>query len=130
VELGDRPATDVIGAARARGSTFARRRLARDRGARRDGDAGRRGRAARDLRRARKAPKCDELSAAVDERYDERFARTSAFLTHPVFTSYHSETEMLRYLHRLQSKDLSLTTSMIPLGSCTMKLNATARCIR
>jgi glycine dehydrogenase len=52
--------------------------------------------------------------------------RTSEFLTHPVFNRYHSETELLRYIHRLQAKDLSLTTSMIPLGSCTMKLNATA----
>ncbi len=48
------------------------------------------------------------------------------FLTHPVFNSYHSEHEMLRYLHRLQARDLSLAHSMIPLGSCTMKLNATA----
>ena len=68
----------------------------------------------------------DELGAGVDARFDERFARTSAYLTHPVFNSYHSETEMLRYLHRLQSRDLSLVHSMIPLGSCTMKLNATA----
>ncbi len=52
--------------------------------------------------------------------------RTTPFLEHPVFNSYHTETEMLRYLRRLEAKDLSLTTSMIPLGSCTMKLNATA----
>ncbi|HUP56063.1 MAG TPA: aminomethyl-transferring glycine dehydrogenase, partial [Bdellovibrionota bacterium] len=52
--------------------------------------------------------------------------RKSAFLTHPVFSRYHSETELLRYMHRLQARDLSLTYSMIPLGSCTMKLNATA----
>ncbi|MGD1905668.1 MAG: aminomethyl-transferring glycine dehydrogenase, partial [Leptolyngbyaceae cyanobacterium] len=51
------------------------------------------------------------------------------FLTHPVFNQFHSETEMLRYLHRLQSKDLSLTAAMIPLGSCTMKLNATAEMV-
>src|SRR6266516_24830 len=52
--------------------------------------------------------------------------RTSEFLTHPVFNTHETETEMLRYLKRLESRDLSLTTSMIPLGSCTMKLNATA----
>src|ERR1017187_3990661 len=52
-------------------------------------------------------------------------ARTSAFLIHRVFNSYHSETEMLRYIKRLESRDLSLTASMIPLGPCTMKLNAT-----
>ena len=51
--------------------------------------------------------------------------RTSAFLAHPTFHRYHAEHELLRYLNRLQAKDLSLTTSMIPLGSCTMKLNAT-----
>jgi glycine dehydrogenase len=52
--------------------------------------------------------------------------RTSDFLQHPVFNRYHSETEMLRYSKRLESRDLSLTASMIPLGSCTMKLNAAA----
>ncbi len=56
----------------------------------------------------------------------DSLARTSPFLTAPVFNRYHTEHEMLRYLHRLESRDLSLTTSMIPLGSCTMKLNATA----
>ena len=55
----------------------------------------------------------------------ESLQRKSSYLTHPVFNTYHSETEMLRYIHKLQEKDLSLTTSMIPLGSCTMKLNAT-----
>jgi glycine dehydrogenase len=52
--------------------------------------------------------------------------RASPYLTHPVFNKHHSETEMLRYLHRLEARDLSLNTSMIALGSCTMKLNATA----
>jgi len=66
------------------------------------------------------------LADAADSRYDERFARASAFLTHPVFNTHRSETEMLRYIKRLEAKDLSLTHSMIPLGSCTMKLNATA----
>ncbi|MDD9974193.1 MAG: aminomethyl-transferring glycine dehydrogenase, partial [Candidatus Poribacteria bacterium] len=55
--------------------------------------------------------------------------RKSPYLTHPVFNSYHSETEMLRYIHRLQTKDLSLVNAMIPLGSCTMKLNATTEMV-
>jgi glycine dehydrogenase len=58
--------------------------------------------------------------------FPEQFKRTSKFLQHPVFNRYHSETEMLRYIKRLESRDLSLTASMIPLGSCTMKLNAAA----
>jgi len=57
------------------------------------------------------------------------FKRTTSYLTHPVFNTHHSETELLRYIHHLQSKDLSLTHSMIPLGSCTMKLNATTEMI-
>ena len=55
--------------------------------------------------------------------------RSSEYLTDRVFNCYHSETDLLRYLHQLETKDLSLTTSMIPLGSCTMKLNATAEMI-
>jgi len=64
------------------------------------------------------------LTAQVD--FSDNLRRTSAYLTHPVFNSHHTETEMLRYIRRLESRDLSLCTSMIPLGSCTMKLNATA----
>jgi glycine dehydrogenase len=70
-------------------------------------------------------PAIDALTDAVSTPLPSALARTSDFLTHPVFNSYHSEHEMLRYLHRLEARDLSLTTSMIPLGSCTMKLNAT-----
>src|SRR3982750_2222356 len=68
----------------------------------------------------------EDLTMTSDTRYDERFNRTSPFLTHPVFNKHHAETEMLRYMNKLQSRDLSLVHSMIPLGSCTMKLNATA----
>ncbi|KAK3367271.1 glycine cleavage system P-protein-domain-containing protein [Lasiosphaeria ovina] len=56
----------------------------------------------------------------------EGLRRKSKYLTHPVFNTHHSETELLRYIHHLQSKDLSLVHSMIPLGSCTMKLNGSA----
>ncbi len=56
--------------------------------------------------------------------YPAELARTSAFLTHPVFNSHHSETQMMRYIRSLERKDVGLDTSMIPLGSCTMKLNA------
>ncbi|HXV68860.1 MAG TPA: aminomethyl-transferring glycine dehydrogenase [Nitrospira sp.] len=66
-----------------------------------------------------------DLAAAVDLGYPGLLDRTSKYLTHEIFHRYHSEHELLRYLHRLQAKDLSLVHSMIPLGSCTMKLNAT-----
>ena len=69
------------------------------------------------------------LADDIDARYDERFARTSAFLTHPVFHRYHAEHELLRYMRKLESRDLSLVHSMISLGSCTMKLNATAEMV-
>ena len=59
----------------------------------------------------------------------ESLARTTPFCTHPVFNTHHSETEMLRYLKKLEDRDLSLTAAMIPLGSCTMKLNATTEMI-
>src|SRR5712672_1484392 len=70
-------------------------------------------------------------SVAVDQLEPDgaippQLARTSGYLAHPVFNTHHSETEMLRYMRLLESRDLSLTHSMIPLGSCTMKLNATA----
>jgi glycine dehydrogenase len=65
-------------------------------------------------------------SIAADARYDERFKRTTPFMQHEVFNTHRSETELLRYMRKLESRDLSLVHSMIPLGSCTMKLNATA----
>ncbi len=71
----------------------------------------------------------DGLLERADTQIPAAFARTSRFMTHPVFNSHRSETEMLRYIQQLQSRDLSLTHSMIPLGSCTMKLNATSEMI-
>src|SRR3984957_6300753 len=66
----------------------------------------------------------DQFSESEVEEIPEVFQRQSAFLQQKVFNSYHTETELMRYLKRLENRDLSLTTSMIPLGSCTMKLNA------
>ncbi|HEX3126323.1 MAG TPA: aminomethyl-transferring glycine dehydrogenase [Thermoanaerobaculia bacterium] len=69
----------------------------------------------------------DELAGAFD--IPAPHARTSDFMTHPVFNRYHTEHEMLRYIKRLESRDLSMATSMISLGSCTMKLNATSEMV-
>ncbi|MYB95657.1 aminomethyl-transferring glycine dehydrogenase [Candidatus Poribacteria bacterium] len=69
------------------------------------------------------------LELSTESAIPMELQRERPYLTHPVFNSYHSETEILRYIHRLQTKDLSLVNAMIPLGSCTMKLNATAEMI-
>ncbi len=81
--------------------------------------------------RGGETPSLADLSdAAITARpYPVPLQRTSAFMAHPVFNRHHTEHEMLRYIKRLEAKDLSLTTSMIPLGSCTMKLNATAEMV-
>ncbi len=68
----------------------------------------------------------DSVAGGADSAALAKLARTSAILTHPVFHAHHSETEMMRYMRKLEGRDLSLTHSMIALGSCTMKLNAAA----
>src|SRR5438034_684452 len=73
--------------------------------------------------------KLADLAAKTPRALPRGLTRTTPFLTHPVFRAHRSETEMLRYLKRLEDRDLSLTSAMIPLGSCTMKLNATAEMI-
>jgi len=75
---------------------------------------------------AKSAPAFDALCAGLATALPAPHARTSRFLEHPVFHRYRIEHELLRYIKRLEARDLSLTTSMIPLGSCTMKLNAAA----
>ncbi|WP_426805991.1 hypothetical protein, partial [Stenotrophomonas sp. SrG] len=67
----------------------------------------------------------EALGAATADALPAGLVRTSAFLTHPVFNSHHSEHELLRYLRSLADKDLALDRTMIPRGSCTMKHNAT-----
>ncbi|WP_372656556.1 aminomethyl-transferring glycine dehydrogenase [Hydrogenophaga sp.] len=74
-------------------------------------------------------PSFDAFEKGVEPLIPAELRRTSAFLTHPVFNSHHSETGMLRYIRALSDKDLALDRSMIPLGSCTMKLNATSEMI-
>jgi glycine dehydrogenase len=74
-------------------------------------------------------PDFDAIEAGIEEGFPAALRRNSAYLTHPTFNRYHSETEMLRYLRRLADKDIALDRSMIPLGSCTMKLNAVAEMI-
>ena len=71
----------------------------------------------------------DALDAATTDALPARLVRKSTFLTHPVFNTYHSEHELLRYMRALADKDLAMDRTMIPLGSCTMKLNATAEMI-
>ncbi len=74
-------------------------------------------------------PDFDAFEATAQAAYPAGLARSSAYLTHPVFNRYHAEHEMLRYLRSLADKDLALDRTMIPLGSCTMKLNATSEMI-
>jgi glycine dehydrogenase len=74
-------------------------------------------------------PSFDAFEKGVEPLIPVGLRRTSPFLTHPVFNTHHSETEMLRYIRSLSDKDLALDRSMIPLGSCTMKLNATSEMI-
>jgi glycine dehydrogenase len=70
-----------------------------------------------------------EIDAAQEAAIPQALRRSTPFLTHPVFNAHHSEHEMLRYMRSLADKDLALDRSMIPLGSCTMKLNATSEMI-
>jgi glycine dehydrogenase len=74
-------------------------------------------------------PDFAEFERGIEPLIPLTLRRTSEFLTHPVFNTHHSETEMLRYIRKLSDKDLALDRTMIPLGSCTMKLNATAEMI-
>ena len=75
------------------------------------------------------APAVSELAAQIASRLPEGLLRQSAILQHEVFNRYHSETELMRYLRKLADKDLALDRTMIPLGSCTMKLNAASEMI-
>jgi glycine dehydrogenase len=74
-------------------------------------------------------PKVEDFEKGIEPLIPQALRRTSAYLTHPVFNTHHSETAMLRYIRSLSDKDLALDRTMIPLGSCTMKLNATSEMI-
>ncbi|MBR7748386.1 aminomethyl-transferring glycine dehydrogenase [Undibacterium baiyunense] len=81
------------------------------------------------LGQGKAAPAFDATEASVANAFPAALARTTSYLTHPTFNRYHAEHEMLRYLRSLADKDLALDRTMIPLGSCTMKLNATSEMI-
>jgi glycine dehydrogenase len=81
------------------------------------------------LGQGKAAPAFDATEASVADAFPAALARTTSYLTHPTFNRYHAEHEMLRYLRSLADKDLALDRTMIPLGSCTMKLNATSEMI-
>ncbi|MBC3808047.1 aminomethyl-transferring glycine dehydrogenase [Undibacterium seohonense] len=81
------------------------------------------------LGQGKAAPAFDATEASVADAFPAALARTTTYLTHPTFSRYHAEHEMLRYLRSLADKDLALDRTMIPLGSCTMKLNATSEMI-
>lgn len=81
------------------------------------------------LGQGKTAPAFDATEASVADAFPAALARTTTYLTHPTFNRYHAEHEMLRYLRSLADKDLALDRTMIPLGSCTMKLNATSEMI-
>ena len=121
---GTRPGTGDRGRGRrARRAPAPGRRGPRRRLVRRDHDHGARRGGARGLRRSRAA--IEVARGAAEPALPEALLRRGPILTHPVFSEHHSETAMLRYLRRLSDKDFALDRGMIPLGSCTMKLNAT-----
>jgi glycine dehydrogenase len=125
IDLGQKPAADILETAEAHGMNF---RLIDDHtiGISLDEATGEND--VVEIWQVFKGNKAIGFTPADVANHASRFApgtaRTTPFLTHKLFNSYHSETEMLRYIKRLESRDLSLTASMIPLGSCTMKLNA------
>jgi glycine dehydrogenase len=88
-----------------------------------------RGNASENLRLKEKLASLLKETGSSHSSIPAALVRTSPFLTHPIFNMYHCEMEMTRYLHKLQDKDMSLVHAMIPLGSCTMKLNSTTEMV-